>query len=233
MITMLLLLLLQLHSLVRFELETTGFTKPPFSITTTFSWYTTPTGSRELLVGLHVIGSEDPLTHFKCKVCINPGVSEQNRGQELTKYASSEIAGVWDFSPVKYYTGLEPVEGFSLLVLVDSQAAFLLGDIWKKCTDMFQVLDFFLVSRRRVGRRIQCCPFHIGKEPVLKVRKLNWNFRGMQTKVLADGLVVEIAWDVQAWLFREEKSDAKGKKNPPEFATFALMTQHGSSFFQC
>ncbi|XP_030442805.1 uncharacterized protein LOC115665065 [Syzygium oleosum] len=239
-------------------------------LTTTLSWYTTPTGSRELLVSLHVIGGEDPLTHFKYKVCINPSVSEQNRGQELTKYASSEIAVVWDFSPVKYDTGLEPVEGFSLLVLVDSQAAFLLGDIWKQCTDMFQVLDFFLVSRaectlacenerlhgieaRLTGNGpfddvlIQCrgikteegleknpvLSVHIGKEPVLKVRKLHWNFRGMQTKVLADGLVVEIAWDVQAWLFREEKSDAKGKKNPPEFATFALMTQHRSSFFQC
>ncbi|KAI6669872.1 hypothetical protein NL676_004757 [Syzygium grande] len=199
-------------------------------LTTTLSWYTTPTGSRELLVSLHVIGGEDPLTHFKYKVCINPSVSEQNRGRELTKYASSEIAVVWDFSQVKYDTGLEPVEGFSLLVLVDSQAAFLLGDIWKQCTDMFQCRG---LKTEEGLEKNPVLSVHIGKEPVLKVRKLHWNFRGMQTKVLADGLAVEIAWDVQAWLFREEKSDAKGKKNPPEFATFTLMTQHGSSFFQC
>ncbi|XP_030522479.1 uncharacterized protein LOC115735400 [Rhodamnia argentea] len=238
-------------------------------LTTTLSWYTTPTGRRQLLVGLHVIGGDDPLSLFKYNVCINPSVPEQNRGQELTQYESSQIAVFWDFSRVKYDTGLEPVDGFFLLVLVDSQAAFLLGDVPEQCSTVFQALGFTLVSQaecalsckngrlhgieaRLTGKGpfkdvlIQCrgmetedlekCTVlyvHIGKELVLKVRKLHWNFRGMQTKVLADGLEVEIAWDVQAWLFREEKSDAKGKKNPPEFATFAFMTQHGSSIFHC
>ncbi|KAL3718266.1 hypothetical protein ACJRO7_003410 [Eucalyptus globulus] len=238
-------------------------------LTTTLSWYTTPTGLHELLVSLHIIGGDDPCTLFKYKVCINPSVSERNRGRELTKYESAEIAVVWDFSQVKYDTGLDPVEGFSLLVLVDSQVAFLLGDVPKQCTTVMQALDFFLVSRAECtlvykGKRlhgiearltrngpfddvlIQCSgvetegleenpalSVHIGKQPALKVRKLHWNFRGMQTKILADGLKVEIAWDVQAWLFREEQSNAKKKKNPPEFATFTFTTRHGSTFFHC
>ncbi|KAI6669861.1 hypothetical protein NL676_004746 [Syzygium grande] len=53
---------------------------------------------------------------------------------------------------------------------------------------------------------------HIRMEIVLKVRKLHRNFRGMR-KAFEDGLEIKIAWDMQAWLFREAKSDAKGKKN--------------------
>ncbi|KAI6669862.1 hypothetical protein NL676_004747 [Syzygium grande] len=116
--------------------------KPPFSITTALSWYTTPAGSRELLVGLRVIGGNDPSTHIKYKVS-----GHSVGGQELTKYESSEIAVIWDNSQVKDDTGPQPVHRFFLLVRVDSQAALLLGDVPKQCTTVFRALDIFLVSR--------------------------------------------------------------------------------------
>ncbi|XP_039159631.1 uncharacterized protein LOC104423400 [Eucalyptus grandis] len=170
-------------------------------LTTTLSWYTTPTAS----------------------------LSGTEAGN--SKYESAEIAVVWDFSQVKYDTGLDPVEECTLAYKGER-----LHGIEARLTRNGPFDDVLIQCSGVETEGLEENPalsVHIGKQPALKVRKLHWNFRGMQTKILADGLKVEIAWDVQAWLFREEQSNAKKKKNPPEFATFTFTTRHGSTFFHC
>jgi len=40
----------------------------------------------------------------------------------------------------------------------------------------------------------------IDKRPVIKIRRLQWNFRGNQT-VFVEGLLVDLMWDVHDWFF--------------------------------
>ncbi|KAI4964397.1 hypothetical protein ZWY2020_005846 [Hordeum vulgare] len=51
-----------------------------------------------------------------------------------------------------------------------------------------------------VGLKDPCLEIRIDKKPVMQVKRLAWKFRGNQT-ILADGLPVEVFWDVHSWLF--------------------------------
>ncbi|XP_074267650.1 uncharacterized protein LOC141591141 [Silene latifolia] len=65
---------------------------------------------------------------------------------------------------------------------------------------------------------IKCCPeddgprspvlsVYVDKKRVVRVKKLQWNFRGNQV-IFVDGLLVDVMWDVYGWYF-----DQNGKEN--------------------
>lgn len=57
----------------------------------------------------------------------------------------------------------------------------------------------------------------IDKKMVIRVRKLQWNFRGNET-ILLDGLVVDLMWDVHDWFYNPDSTG---------FAVFMFRTRTG------
>ncbi|XP_010557392.1 PREDICTED: uncharacterized protein LOC104826406 [Tarenaya hassleriana] len=64
----------------------------------------------------------------------------------------------------------------------------------------------------------------IDKKTVIKVKRLQWNFRGNQT-IFLDGLLVDLMWDVHDWFFRsnQESSSSPGSGR----AVFMFRTRSG------
>lgn len=62
----------------------------------------------------------------------------------------------------------------------------------------------------------------IDKKTVIRVRKLQWNFRGNET-ILLDGLVVDVMWDVHHWFYNPDSTG---------FAVFMFRTRTGLSLDQ-
>ncbi|MED6205225.1 hypothetical protein PIB30_016020 [Stylosanthes scabra] len=60
----------------------------------------------------------------------------------------------------------------------------------------------------------------IDKKTVIRVKRLQWNFRGNQT-IFVDGLLVDLLWDVHNWFFNPSSSAAAG------YAVFMFRTRSG------
>ncbi|KAF4379710.1 hypothetical protein F8388_023727 [Cannabis sativa] len=60
----------------------------------------------------------------------------------------------------------------------------------------------------------------IDKKVVIRVKRLQWNFRGNQT-IFVDGLLVDLLWDVHDWFFNSSSSSSSG------FAVFMFRTRSG------
>ncbi|KAL1204172.1 hypothetical protein V5N11_026669 [Cardamine amara subsp. amara] len=58
----------------------------------------------------------------------------------------------------------------------------------------------------------------IDKKTVMKVKRLQWNFRGNQT-IFLDGLLVDLMWDVHDWFFSNQESCGR--------AVFMFRTRNG------
>lgn len=56
----------------------------------------------------------------------------------------------------------------------------------------------------------------IDKKMVIRVKKLQWNFRGNQT-IFLDGLLVDLMWDVHDWFYNPDSG----------FAVFMFRTRSG------
>ncbi|KAJ6310972.1 hypothetical protein OIU76_015654 [Salix suchowensis] len=129
------------------------------------------------------------------------------KGSKLIESDTSKIEVFWDLSSAKYELGPEPVEGFYVLVMVDSEIGLILGiqhDIVIKC------------SGETEGLRNPVLSVYIDKKTVIRVKRLQWNFRGNQT-VFLDGLLIDLLWDVHDWFF-----------NPGSgYAVFMFRTRSG------
>lgn len=55
-------------------------------------------------------------------------VISKNRGAETFQFQTFEVKLIWDLSTAKYNEGPEPVEGFYIVVFVNSELGLLLGD---------------------------------------------------------------------------------------------------------
>ncbi|XP_050910438.1 uncharacterized protein LOC127125685 [Lathyrus oleraceus] len=55
-------------------------------------------------------------------------VISKNRGAETFQFQTFEVKLIWDLSTAKYNEGPEPVEGFYVVVFVNSELGLLLGD---------------------------------------------------------------------------------------------------------
>lgn len=144
----------------------------------------------------------------------------------------------WDLSKAVFEAGPEPVKGFYIAVLVNSQFAHLIGDmendpvlqnlltgsIVSKLALVSQCEHFCGHWNNQVTSKakfcdsgvdheimIKCCPeddgprspvlsVYIDKKRVVRIKRLQWNFRGNQV-IFVDGLLVDVMWDVHGWYF--------------------------------
>ncbi|KAI9388985.1 hypothetical protein POPTR_009G148300v4 [Populus trichocarpa] len=201
--------------------------------------------------GLSIKFGNDPSTSFKLGT--HNRFFRKLKGNKLIESDTSKIEVFWDLSSAKYELGPEPVEGFYVLVMVDSEIGLILGDVGEETmtkrfkTSSTSVAKVSLISRQEhcsgntiYATKAQFCEtgiqhdivikcsgeteglkhpvlsVYIDKKTVIRVKRLQWNFRGNQT-VFLDGLLVDLLWDVHDWFF-----------NPGSgYAVFMFRTRSG------
>lgn len=168
----------------------------------------------------------------------------KKKGQKSFEIESLKLDVYWDLSSATYHSGPEPVDGYYVIITVDSQVALALGDLAQEAITKRLKTDIMLKSVQLVSRRehysgnasvystkaqfcdsginheimIRCSEdseklkqpvlyVSIDKRTVIKVRRLQWNFRGNQT-VFVDGLLVDLMWDVHDWFFNPVSGSA-------------------------
>ncbi|KAB2028244.1 hypothetical protein ERO13_D05G086400v2 [Gossypium hirsutum] len=200
------------------------------------SWCKNQTGQ-----GLSINFNHDPWPCFKLNT--NLRFFRKMKGSKAIESDHSNIEIFWDLSAAKYNAGPEPVNGFYVIVTVDSEIGLILGDtaeeeINKRFTSTIPVAKSSLVSRQEhcsgntlYSTKAQFCDTGIShdilircsgehgdlKHPVLsvcidnktviRVKRLQWNFRGNQT-IFVDGLLVDLMWDVHDWFFNPTAGSA-------------------------
>ncbi|CAI0398201.1 unnamed protein product [Linum tenue] len=176
----------------------------------------------------------------------------------------------WDLSSARYdAAGPEPLDGFYVVVVVDSEIVLILGDLADESTVLPKKLlrtaapasaaKSSLISRQEhcsgstlYSTKAQFCETGgqhdilikcsggggdggekegvkqrnhspvlsvcIDKKVVIRVKRLQWNFRGNQT-IFVDGLLVDLMWDVHDWFFNPAAAAAA--------AVFMFRTRSG------
>lgn len=203
--------------------------------------------------GLSLHFGDDPSSNFKLNT--NSRLFRKKKGSKLVESEKNfKIEIFWDLSTAVYDSGPEPIDGFYVLVMVDSEIALILGDITadKSFTKKFinsttPVAKTTLISRQEhcsgstlystkaqfsdtgishdisikcggdsEGLKHPALSVFIDKKMVIRVKRLQWNFRGNQT-IFLDGLLVDLMWDVHDWFY-----------NPGSgFAVFLFRTRSG------
>ncbi|XP_052187299.1 uncharacterized protein LOC127798052 [Diospyros lotus] len=184
--------------------------------------------------GLSMNIGDSPSTAFKLNT--NSRLFRKNKGSKSFEFENSQFDIFWDLSAAKYNAGPEPVDGYYVLVMVDSELGLVLGNmageaVTKKLKTGTPIAKSSLVSRREhfsgnalYSTRAQFCDTGtshdilircsgeneglrhpvlsvcIDKKMVIRVKRLQWNFRGNQT-IFVDGLLVDLLWDVHDWFF--------------------------------
>ncbi|VVB08964.1 unnamed protein product [Arabis nemorensis] len=134
-----------------------------------------------------------------------------------------EIRVVWDLKHARFGSGPDPESGFYVAVFVSGDVGLLIGDSLKQ-----RPKRQILVSRREnlFGNRVYLTNikikgkareiridvkvhddaylrFSVDGKSVLKIKQLQWKFRG-NTKMMIDGVTIQISWDVYNWLFGDK-----------------------------
>ncbi|KAG8371197.1 hypothetical protein BUALT_Bualt13G0062000 [Buddleja alternifolia] len=196
----------------------------------TLTWTNTSSQSQSLTI----LFNDDQSTTIKLNSNSNSkSLVKKSKGAKSIVSHSSKIELHYDLSAARYQSGPEPIDGYYLLISIDSQIALLLGDVpAKKLKIKNRTAKSSLISRQEhfSGRAIystrarfcdgganheisiRCvgeneglkCPalsVIIDKKIVIRVKRLQWNFRGNQTIVLEDDddLVVDLMWNVHDW----------------------------------
>ncbi|KAI6669890.1 hypothetical protein NL676_004775 [Syzygium grande] len=200
----------------------------------TISWLTAQAGHRDVIMSF----DHDPSSSFRLST--SSGLFRKNRSHhKKMEHQNSEVEVFWDFSKAAYEMGPEPVDGFYVLVLVDSELGLVLGDMatqeaiskkLKVCASGYKS-KFSMVSRREhlsgnsvystkarfgttgimhdvlikhrdesEGQKYPVLCVYVDKKIVLRVKRLQWNFRGSQT-IFLDGLSIDLLWNVHDWFF--------------------------------
>ncbi|XP_038711096.1 uncharacterized protein LOC120005497 isoform X3 [Tripterygium wilfordii] len=194
-------------------------------------------------------------TSSSFKLNTNSRLFRKNKGTKMIESdTSSKIEVSWDLSNVKYGTGPEPVDGFYVLIMVDSEIGLILGDLGeaamaKKFKTSNPAAKVSLISRQEhcsgnslYTTKAQFCDTGIqhdilircsgeneglnypvmsvciDKKTVIRVKRLQWNFRGKQT-IFVDGLLVDLMWDLHDWFFNPGSGS---------YAVFMFRTRSGS-----
>lgn len=189
------------------------------------------------------------------KLNTNSRFFRKKKGNKVIESSSSKIEVLWDLSTAKYGTGPEPLEGFYVLVMVDSEIGLVLGNlgdeiVTKKVKNNTPVAaKVSLISRQEhcsgntlYSTKAQFCEsgvthdilircsgeneglknpalsVSIDKKTAIRIKRLQWNFRGNQTIFVDDGLLVDLMWDVHDWFFSPSASG---------YAVFMFRTRSG------
>lgn len=147
------------------------------------------------------------------------------RGKTTAEVSGLVVEAVWDFSRASYGPGPEPVSGFYLVIVIDSELSLILGDAEPEPgLDTKRVSECVLVSRseRLIGTaafetaarfcdagdrhdiliewRNTTLSVYVDRRSVVQVSRVQWNFRGNHT-IFVDGVAVDVMWDVYDWVF--------------------------------
>ncbi|KAI3823287.1 hypothetical protein L1987_04721 [Smallanthus sonchifolius] len=206
--------------------------------------------------GLQINSGDDPTTAFRLNT--NSRLFRKKRGSKAFEISNSKYEVFYDLSSAQYGAGAEPVEGYYVVVMVNSELGLLLGDMsdeaaFKKIKTQKQVAKFTLISRREHfsantlystkaqfsgagawhdvlirctgeedGVKSPTLSVCIDKRVVIRVKRLQWNFRGNQT-IFVDGLQVDLMWDVHDWFFMPGSGSGSGSGH----AVFLFRTRNG------
>ncbi|KAI3716563.1 hypothetical protein L1987_67527 [Smallanthus sonchifolius] len=202
--------------------------------------------------GLQINSGDDPTTAFRLNT--NSRLFRKKRGSKAFEINNSKYEVFYDLSSAQYGAGAEPVEGYYVVVMVNSELGLFLGDTSDEATFKIiktqkQVAKFTLISRREHfsgntlystkaqfsgagawhdvlirctgeedGVKIPTLSVCIDKRVVIRVKRLQWNFRGNQT-IFVDGLQVDLMWDVHDLFF----TSGSGSRH----AVFLFRTRNG------
>ncbi|KAL8501215.1 hypothetical protein ACS0TY_020678 [Phlomoides rotata] len=103
--------------------------------------------------GLSIIFGDDPSTSTAVKLNTNPRIFRKLKGSRNVEFHNSSIEVFWDLSAARYETGPEPVDGFYLLITVDSQLGLIVGDLGEEASQRrlklgVKTAKFNLISRQ-------------------------------------------------------------------------------------
>nr|XP_043624102.1 uncharacterized protein LOC122595735 [Erigeron canadensis] len=221
--------------------------------------------------GLQINSGDDPSTAFRLNT--NSGLFRKKKGNKAFEVNGSKFEVFYDLSAAVYGSGAEPVDGYYVVIMVDSELGLSVGDmsdeaaVKKVKARKDDIGKFCLVSKREhyYGNTlystkaqfsddgtwhdilIQCtrekdgvkkpCPgpnpnpvllVYIDKRVVVRVKRLQWNFRGNQT-IFVDGLSVDLMWDVHDWFFKpgSELGSGNGLSSGSGHAVFMFRTRSG------
>ncbi|KAL5830911.1 hypothetical protein ACOSQ4_016265 [Xanthoceras sorbifolium] len=214
----------------------------------TVSWCKNPITGQGLSINFGGGGGGDDHDHdhdtsTSFKLNTNSRFFRKKKGNKVIESNNSKIQVFWDLSSAKYGTGPEPLEGFYIVVMVDSEIGLVLGNlaeeiVTKKLKNSTPVANVSLVSRQEhcsgnalystkaqfsdtgiahdvlircsgenEGLKHPVLSVCIDKKTVIRIKRLQWNFRGNQT-IFVDGLLVDMMWDVHDWFFSPSSGDA-------------------------
>ncbi|CAH8263498.1 unnamed protein product [Arabidopsis lyrata] len=148
-----------------------------------------------------------------------------------------DIRVVWDLTHARFGSGPDPESGFYVAVFVSGEVGLLIGEGNLKQRPRRQIL----VSKKEnlFGNRVYSTKikiqgklreisidikvvnndanlrFSVEDKSVLKINQLQWKFRG-NSKIVIDGVTIQIIWDVYNWLF-SDKDKVKPDKVPAVF----------------
>ncbi|GAB4824749.1 hypothetical protein Ancab_007613 [Ancistrocladus abbreviatus] len=111
------------------------------------TWCKNHTGQQ----GLSISFGDEPSTSFKLNTVSR--LFRKKKGSKSFEFNDSKIDILWDLSAATYESGPEPVDGYFLLLVVDSEIGLTLGDFTqeaasKKLKNGTSMAKFTLVSRR-------------------------------------------------------------------------------------
>lgn len=185
--------------------------------------------------GLSINFSDTMLSPFKLN--FNSRLFRKTKGSKIIESENWKIEVFWDLCSARYQSGPEPVDGYYILVMVDSNLTLILGDlaaeaIDKKIKTSSHSAKVSLMTRKEhysgntlyttkakfcetgnqhdilikcsgedEGLKYPSLSIHIDKKTVIRVKKLQWNFRGNQS-LFIDGLLIDLMWDVHDWFFK-------------------------------
>ncbi|XP_042056240.1 uncharacterized protein LOC121800802 [Salvia splendens] len=135
-------------------------------------------------------------------------IPRRQSGSEILQAGSLKADVLWDLRRARFGPGPEPVTGYYIAVLVNSELALTLGDMeheFEEATKLSAQKKFSLISRggeaHGRGFRGGLLGVDVDGKGVIEVKRVQWNFRGNQSLFL-DGLMVDLMWDVHDWVFK-------------------------------
>ncbi|XP_076954304.1 uncharacterized protein LOC143628661 [Bidens hawaiensis] len=217
------------------------------------TWYRTATAQ-----GLHISSGNHPAPAFRLST--HSGLFWKKKGGKSFKINGSKFEIYYDLSSAPYGPGVKLVEGYYILITVDSELGLVVGDMTDEPTIMK------LKTRKRIGKfsLISCKEYFssnmvystkarfedtgswhdimirctrendrlrypallvcIDKRVVVRVKRLQWNFRGNQP-IFLDGLLVDLMWDVHDWFFNPYSGS--GSESGSGHGVFIFRTRSG------